>query len=185
MNHYVAADLRSDYIQRCITTVEDFPHAGVNFRDITTALSNPLALRHSIDLFHERYENYGLTQIVAVEARGFIFAAALADRLGCGLTLIRKHGKLPRETYGQEYKLEYSDGHLEIHQDALKPRDKVVVMDDMLATGGTIGAAIDLIHRTPATIVETAFLAELLYLPGRKLLTDKGVSSYAICAFDE
>ncbi|MCC5855462.1 MAG: adenine phosphoribosyltransferase [Idiomarina sp.] len=184
MTHYVCADLRSDYIARSITNVKDFPREGVMFRDITTALSNPKALRYSIDLFHERYENYGLTQVVAVEARGFIFAAALADRLGVGLTLIRKAGKLPRETFKENYQLEYGVDCLELHVDALNKRDRVVVMDDMLATGGTIGAAIDLIQRTPATIVEAAFVAELLYLPGRKTLAQKGVSSYAIVAYD-
>lgn len=185
MTHYVCADLRSDYIQRAITNIENFPQKGVLFRDITTALSDPKALRYSIDLFHERYENYGLTQIVAVEARGFIFAAALADRLGIGLTLIRKAGKLPRDCHKEEYELEYGNSALELHVDELTKRDRVVVIDDMLATGGTIGAAIDLLKKTPATIVEAAFLAELLYLPGRKTLTNKGISSYAIVAYND
>lgn len=184
MTHYVCADLRSNYIQRAITEVANFPHDGVVFRDITTMLSDPKALRYSIDLFHERYENYGLTQVVAVEARGFIFAAALADRLGVGLTLIRKEGKLPREVYQERYELEYGTDQLELHKDALGKRDRVVVMDDMLATGGTIGAAIDLIQKTPATVIEAAFVAELLYLPGRKKLAEKGVNSYAIVAYD-
>ncbi|CUS49453.1 MAG: adenine phosphoribosyltransferase Apt [Idiomarinaceae bacterium HL-53] len=185
MTHYVCADLRSDYIQRAITNVHDFPRPGVVFRDITTALADPKALRYSIDLFHERYENSGLTQIVAVEARGFIFAAALADRLGVGLTLIRKAGKLPRDCHHESYELEYGNDALELHKDSLHRRDRVVVMDDLLATGGTIGAAIDLLKKTPATIVEAAFLAELLYLPGRRVLAQKGVSSYAVVAYDD
>lgn len=183
--HYTAADTRGDYIRRCITDVPNYPKEGIVFRDITTALNNPIALRHSIDLFVERYQQDGLTQIVAVEARGFIFASAVADRLGCGLTLIRKAGKLPRSVHSASYQLEYGQDTLEMHQDALKPRDKVVVMDDMLATGGTIAAAIELIQRSPATIVEAAFLAELLYLPGRERLDEKGVPSFAICAYDK
>lgn len=184
MTHYVCADLRSDFISRSITDVVDFPQDGVMFRDITTMLANPKALRYSIDLFHERYQNYGLTQVVAVEARGFIFAAALADRLGVGLTLIRKPGKLPRAAFSESYELEYGNSALELHKDALTHRDRVVVMDDMLATGGTINAAINLVQKSPATIVEAAFVAELLYLPGRKRLAEKGVSSYAIVAYD-
>jgi|SRR5690554_6126589 len=185
MTHYTAADMRSNYIARRITPVENFPKPGIRFRDITPALQDPRALRNSIDLFAERYENMGLTQVVAVEARGFIFSAALADRLGIGLTLIRKAGKLPRDVFSASYMLEYGDDVLELHKDALKPRDKVIIMDDMLATGGTISAAVDLVKKTPATIIETAFVCELLYLGGRKKLDQMGINSYAICAFDE
>lgn len=185
MAHYVCADLRSNYILKTITDVVDYPQQGVIFRDITTMLANPKALRYSIDLLHERYQNYGLTQVVAVEARGFIFAAALADRLGVGLTLMRKEGKLPRARYREIYALEYGESALELHKDALTHRDRVVVMDDMLATGGTIGAAINLVKQTSATIVEAAFVAELLYLPGRKRLAEQGVASYALVAYDE
>src|SRR5690554_2301902 len=128
MTHYVCADLRSDYISRAITEVADFPQDGVVFRDITTMLANPKALRYSIDLLHERYHNYGLTQVVAVEARGFIFAAALADRLGIGLTLIRKPVNLPRPTFQESYDLEYCNSALELLKDALTHRDRVVVM---------------------------------------------------------
>lgn len=185
MTHYVAADMRGAYISRLIKPVADFPKPGLTFRDITLALQDPRALRNSIDLFAERYENSGLTQIVAVEARGFIFAAALADRLGIGLTLMRKAGKLPREVFSTSYTLEYGDDILELQKDALKSRDKVVVMDDMLATGGTMSAAIKLLKHTPATVVEAAFVCELLYLNGRKAMDTLGVNSYAICAFDE
>ncbi|TRW50119.1 adenine phosphoribosyltransferase [Aliidiomarina halalkaliphila] len=185
MTHYVAADMRSNHIARRIMPVENFPQPGIRFRDITPALQDPRALRNSIDLFAERYENAGLTQIVAIEARGFIFSAALADRLGIGLTLIRKPGKLPRDVFSTSYMLEYGDDVLELHKDALKARDKVIIMDDMLATGGTMGAAVELVRKTPATIYETAFVCELLYLNGRKALDKIGVNSYAICAFDE
>src|SRR5690554_7700128 len=184
MTHYACADLRGKYIADSIREVADYPHQGVVFSDITTMLANPKALRYSIDLLHERYQNYGLTQVVAVEPRGFIFAAALADRLGIGLTLIRKPGKLPRPTFQESYELEYGNSALELHKDALTHRDRVVIMDDMLATGGTINAAINLVKQTPATIVEAAFVAELLYLPGRKRLAEKGISSYAIVAYD-
>lgn len=184
MTHYACADLRGKYIADSIREVADYPNKGVVFRDITTMLADPKALRFSIDLLHERYQNYGLTQVVAVEARGFLFAAALADRLGIGITLIRKEGKLPCAAYREEYALEYGESALELHKDALTHRDRVIVMDDMLATGGTISAAIDLIQKTEATIVETAFVAELLYLPGRKRLAEKGISSYAMVAYD-
>ncbi|RUO19341.1 adenine phosphoribosyltransferase [Aliidiomarina iranensis] len=185
MTHNVAADMRGNYIARRITPVENFPKPGINFRDITPALQDPRALRNSIDLFAERYENMGLTQVVAIEARGFIFSAALADRLGVGLTLIRKAGKLPREVFSTSYTLEYADDILELHKDSLKARDKVVIMDDMLATGGTMTAAVKLVRNSPATIIEAAFVCELLYLGGRKEMDKIGVNSYAICAFDE
>ncbi|RUO37244.1 adenine phosphoribosyltransferase [Aliidiomarina shirensis] len=185
MTHNVAADMRGNYIARRIMPVVDFPKPGITFRDITPALQDPRALRNSIDLFAERYDNMGLTQVVAIEARGFIFSAALADRLGIGLTLIRKAGKLPREVYSTSYTLEYGDDILELHKDSLKARDKVIIMDDMLATGGTMTAAVELVRNSPATIVETAFVCELLHLGGRKEMDRIGVNSYAICAFDE
>lgn len=185
MTHYVAADMRSSYIARRITPVENFPQPGIRFRDITPALQDARALRNSIDLFAERYENVGITQIVAIEARGFIFSAALADRLGVGLTLIRKPGKLPREVFSTSYMLEYGDDVLELHKDGLKVRDKVIIMDDMLATGGTMSAAVELVRKTPAQIYEAAFVCELLYLNGRKALDSIGVNSFAICSFDE
>lgn len=184
MFHSICADMRSDYIAASITDVPDYPKKGVVFRDITSLLANPKALKYSIDLFHERYQNYGLTQVVAIEARGFIFAAALADRLGIGLTLLRKQGKLPRPTFKKNYQLEYGDDCIEIHQDALNHRDKVIIMDDLLATGGTIQASIDLVKQTSATLVEAAFVIELLALQGRQRLIEQGVSSYALLCYE-
>ena len=174
-----------DALTAAIRDVHDFPKPGIVFKDITPILADPQLLGTAIELLAAPYQGQGITKVAAVEARGFIFAAALADRLGIGLTLMRKAGKLPREVYSTSYMLEYGDDVLELHKDALKPRDKVVIMDDMLATGGTMAAAVQLVKKTPATIVEAAFVCELLYLGGRKEMDKLGVNSYAICAFDE
>lgn len=177
-------DSRIEYICNSVTSIPDYPKQGIVFRDITTSLADPKALGYILDVLTERYQDAGLTQIAGIEARGFIFAAALADRLGCGITLVRKQGKLPRAVHTQAYSLEYGNDTLELHQDALTASDKVLLVDDLLATGGTMCAAADLVMHSKASVVEAAFLVELTSLPGRQRIEKSGVPCYAICAYD-
>ncbi len=140
-------------------------------------LQNGGAFNALIDHWLERYKDQAVTQVVGIESRGFIFGAALAARMGVGLTLVRKPGKLPRETMSQEYALEYGTDELQIHKDALAPRDRVLIVDDVLATGGTAAAAIELITASGAKVVETTFLIELDFLGGRAKLGENPVYS--------
>ncbi|HEY1014983.1 MAG TPA: adenine phosphoribosyltransferase [Herpetosiphonaceae bacterium] len=153
-----------------IRTIPDFPIPGIQFKDITPLLSDGPAFGAVIDAFVERYRDMGLDAIVGVESRGFIFGAPVAHRLGIGLVPIRKPGKLPAETIGVEYALEYGSNRLELHRDALKPGARVVLIDDLLATGGTVAAACDLLGQLGADIAEAAFVIELAFLEGRAKL---------------
>lgn len=177
-------DPRIEYIRSTVTSIQDYPKPGIIFRDITSTLADAEALRKVLDILTERYQAQQLTQIAGIEARGFIFAAALADRLGCGVTLVRKQGKLPRAVHSQAYSLEYGTDTLELHQDALNNHDRVLLVDDLLATGGTMCAAAELVQRTGAQVIEAAFLIELSGLPGRQRIEQTGVPCYAICAYD-
>ena len=153
-----------------IRDVPDFPKPGIMFKDITPLLQNGGAFSAFSQHMADRYRDQAVTQIVGIEARGFIFGAGVATRMGLGLTLVSQPGKLPRKTNAQQYALEYGMDELQIHFDALGPRDRVVILDDVLATGGTAKAAIELVESTGATVVETAFLMELTFLEGRDRL---------------
>ena len=166
-----------EHLSRAIRDVPDFPQPGILFKDITTLILNPELLREVIDIFYERYRDKGVDKVIAIEARGYLFASALAYRLGAGLVPIRKPGKLPAETVSETYELEYGTDSIEMHKDALSPGDKVLLIDDLLATGGTAEAACKLIHGRQAQIVEAAFLVELDFLSGRKRLTDVDIFS--------
>lgn len=157
-------------IKNSIRNIPDYPKPGIQFKDITTALKDPKIFKQIIDLFVKEYKNQQIDYIVGIEARGFIFASALAYMLGCGFIPIRKSGKLPADVLSQEYELEYGTDKIEIHKDALQKGDKVLVIDDLLATGGTIHAAIKLIEQTEAQIIGLAFLIELKELGGRQKL---------------
>jgi len=150
-----------------IADVPDFPQPGIVFKDITPLLADGPAFRQVIDAFAVAIGAAGITQIVAIESRGFIFGAALAYKLGAGLILVRKPGKLPADTRSVSYDLEYGTDVLEIHADALEPGDRVLVVDDVLATGGTVGAVCRLVNELGAEVVEAAFMAELTFLEGR------------------
>lgn len=154
-----------------IRTIPDFPKPGIQYKDITTLLgdANALALlnKHLI----ERYQNYQLDYVVGIESRGFIFGGALALGLGIGFVPIRKAGKLPYQVYRQEYSLEYGTGILEMHQDALPPNSRVLVIDDVLATGGTLSAAIALVEKAETQCVETCCIIELIDLGGNKKIS--------------
>jgi adenine phosphoribosyltransferase len=153
-----------------IADVPDWPKVGIVFKDITPLLANPAGFQRVIEDFAERLTPLGPTQIVGVESRGFIFGAAVAQRMGCGLTLVRKPGKLPRTTRHIAYDLEYGQDALEMHIDALSGTDRAVVIDDVLATGGTAWATAELVRSTGATLAGYGFLMELSFLNGRSRL---------------
>ena len=159
-----------DDLRQKIRDIPDFPKPGIVFKDITPLLSDGSAFRKAIDLMSTRYRHQGVDAVVGVEARGFIMGAALAYALGAGNILIRKPGKLPYRIHRTVYELEYGSDALEIHQDAIQRGQRVLVADDVLATGGTVSAAIDLVRKLGGEIVELAFLIELTFLRGRERL---------------
>lgn len=166
-----------DEIRSLIADVPDFPKKGIIFKDITPLLQDPAGFAAVIELFAARYRKMGITQIVAPEARGFIFGAPLAIELGVGLCLIRKPGKLPRKTIQETYALEYGTDTIELHADALSPDDRVLILDDVLATGGTAAATVRLVEHTGAKVVELAFLMELTFLNGHIKLNKRAIYS--------
>lgn len=170
-----------DELKRRIREIPDFPKAGILFRDITPLLSDGRAFRQAIDSIGERYLDRRVDIVVGVEARGFIMGSALAYKLGAGNVLVRKQGKLPYKTNRTTYALEYGTDTLEIHQDAIKPGQRVVVADDLLATGGTISAAAELVRQLGGEIVELAFLIELIGLNGRERL--KGLPVFSLLQY--
>ena len=165
------------HLTALIRDVPDFPKPGILFKDITTLLKDPMAFRQVIDLFAERYRNERLHVIAAVESRGFIFGAPLAYQLGLGFVPVRKMGKLPAETVVEEYALEYGTATIEIHRDAIGPNARVLVVDDLLATGGTIRATCNLIEKLGAEVAGLAFLVELTFLNGRDRLAGYDITT--------
>ena len=154
-----------------IRTIHDFPKPGIEFKDITTLLSDGELFRMTTDAFAERYKDQRIDMVVGVEARGFIFASALAYALGAGTCLVRKPGKLPHTVHRESYELEYGTDSVEIHQDAFEPGQRIIVIDDILATGGTVDATAKLISNNfEVEIIELAFLLELGFLKGREKL---------------
>ena len=159
-----------DELKQVIRDIPDFPKKGIVFKDITTLLSDAKSYHRMVDLLAHRYVGEKIDQIVGIEARGFILGAALAYKLGTGITLVRKPGKLPYRTRSVNYELEYGSDTLEIHEDAFKPGDRVIIADDLLATGGTMAAVVDLVEKFGAVLHECAFMAELEFLNGRSRL---------------
>lgn len=160
-------------IKKAIRNIPDFPKKGIQFKDITPLLLDAALFTTVIEELKNRYQNQQISKVVAIEARGFIFGAPLAIALGAGFVPIRKKGKLPYKTYGAQYALEYGTAEIEIHQDALSPQDKVLLVDDLLATGGTTQAALALISQSGANVEECVFLCELAFLKGREKITEK------------
>ena len=167
-----------------IRTVPDFPKSGIRFRDITPLLASEIGFRHVIDLFAERYRGK-IDKVVGIEARGFIFGAALAYQINAGFVPIRKPGKLPGQLYRHDYDLEYGTNRVEVHVDGMARGERALVIDDLLATGGTALAALALLEQIGASIVECAFVIELSDLPGRARLEAKGTQVHALCSFSE
>ncbi|MGA2622637.1 MAG: adenine phosphoribosyltransferase [Bacteroidota bacterium] len=160
----------SDGLKKHIRSIPDFPKKGIVFRDITTLLKDKKALKSAVDMLYRRYHTKKIVKVVSVESRGFILGSALAYCLGAGFVPVRKPNKLPAETIKEEYQLEYGTDTLEIHTDAIQKGERVLIVDDLLATGGTAEATCRLVKRLKGKIVALAFLIELAFLGGRKKL---------------
>lgn len=172
----------TESIKSKIRTVPHWPKKGVMFRDITSLLIDPMGFHETIELLHKRYSKEKINAIIGIESRGFIVGAPLAYLLGCGFIPIRKPGKLPCEVVCEEYDLEYGKDKIEIHKDAIKKGDRVVIVDDLLATGGTANAARNLVKKLGAEIIEFTFIVELPDLKGRDKI--QGEKIYSIVAFE-
>ena len=166
-----------------IRTIPDYPQKGVQFRDITTLLHHPAGLKSAIDQLVEHYRDKKIDRIAVIESRGFLLGAPLAYLMGTGLVLIRKKGKLPAATIGEDYDMEYGTSTIEVHTDAISPGDQILLIDDLIATGGTAEAAIKLIRKCGGEVVECAFLVDLPELGGNERLQKIGCPTFALCAF--
>ncbi len=166
-----------DDLKKIIRDIPDFPKKGIVFKDITTLLADGHSFHRMIDLIAHRYVGRNIQKVVGVEARGFVLGSALAYKLGAGVVLVRKPGKLPYKTRSRSYDLEYGTDTLEIHDDAFSPGERVIIADDLLATGGTVEAVVGLLEDFKIELVECAFMAELEFLDGRKRLPEGKVFS--------
>jgi adenine phosphoribosyltransferase len=164
-------------LKTCIRNIPDFPKPGILFRDITTLLKDKNAFKQAVNTLTSKYKNKKIDVVVAVEARGFILGGAIAHKLGAGFIPVRKKGKLPAKTDSVTYALEYGTDTLEMHHDAIKPNDRVLIVDDLLATGGTVCAVTDLVRQVKGKIIGIAFLIELTDLKGRDKLKNYPVYS--------
>jgi adenine phosphoribosyltransferase len=171
-------------IKKLIRTIPDFPKPGIMFRDVTTLFQDPEGFRTVIEILRERYADQEIDAVVGVESRGFIVGAPLALALGCAFIPMRKPGKLPAATHSETYELEYGTDELHIHVDAIKPGERLLIIDDLLATGGTARAAARLVRHCQGFIVEAAFIVDLPDLKGHEKLEDDGVPVFAICEFE-
>src|SRR5271168_241597 len=173
-------DVSVEELAGAIRNIPDFPKPGIQFKDITPVLANARLFAGSIEHLTSHFAPGAVDAVVGIDARGFIFAAAAAFRLKCGFVPVRKHGKLPHRTYEQSYDLEYGSNTVAIHVDAVHPGSRVLLIDDLLATGGTAGAAAKLLQRLNVTILEMSFLIELSFLKGRQVLTGFPVRSLVV-----
>ena len=171
-------------IKTLIRTIPHYPKQGIMFRDITTLLKDPVGFQLTINDLVKRYKDAKIDKIAGIESRGFIIGAALAYQLGKGFVPIRKKGKLPAETLGHDYDLEYGSDRVEIHVDAIDSKDRVLLVDDLIATGGTAQAAATLIERAGGNVVECCFVIDLPDIGGRKRLESKGYKVFALCEFE-
>jgi len=177
--HKPAVDLR-----RLIRAIPDYPKAGIMFRDITTLLLDPRGLRAAVDGLMLPFVNMAIDLVAGIEARGFILGGAVAHELGKGFVPVRKKGKLPHKTIGQEYQLEYGVDAVEIHADAIAPGQRVLLIDDLIATGGTAEAAIELVRRSGGELVAAAFIIDLPDLGGSDRLKSRGVAVHTLVSFE-
>lgn len=173
-----------EYVRENIRMVPDFPKKGIMFLDITTAIKNAKAMQMMTDYLYEQFKDEKVDYVAGIESRGFIFGAALAIKLGCGFITVRKPNKLPAKTIREDYTLEYGTNSIEIHEDALKPGDRVVIIDDLLATGGTAIAACNLCKRVGAEVLATAFIIELNPLKGREKIEAAGYKVVSMLNYD-
>ena len=167
-----------------IRDIPDYPKKGIIFKDITTLLKNPKAFQEVINVFYEIIKSQKIDKIIGIESRGFIFGAPLAYKLNVGFVPIRKKGKLPGETISVNYDLEYGTDQIEMHIDALKKGERVILIDDLIATGGTALAAIELINKMEAEIIENLFLIDLNFLGGSQSIKKLGHKVFSICSYD-
>lgn len=167
-----------------IRTIPDYPKKGIMFRDVTTLMGHAQGFRQAIEAMAAPFQGGKVDAVAGIEARGFILGGAVADRLGCGFIPIRKKGKLPWKTIGQEYTLEYGVDIIEVHEDAIKTGERILIVDDLIATGGTAEAAAKLITRSGGVVVGATFLIDLPELGGVALLKKHGVGSHALIAFE-
>ncbi|KAA0875807.1 adenine phosphoribosyltransferase [Nitrincola tapanii] len=172
------------YIKSVVRAIPDWPEAGVIFRDVTPVFKDPRAMRMVCDAFIQRYMRTGITHIASVDARGFLLGSVVAYQLNLPLVLIRKKGKLPGTTLSREYQLEYGKAAIEMQTDALEPGNRVVIFDDLIATGGTLLAAISLIHELGAEVEEVAALIDLPDLEGSQRIQDSGIPVHALLAYE-
>lgn len=170
-------------LYKLIRTVPDFPKPGINFYDITTLLEDQQVFKFIIDELANPYQDNLPDKFIGIDARGFLLAAPLAYKLGVGMSIVRKKGKLPYQTFSQEYELEYGTDTIEMHKDTIKPGEKVAIIDDVLATGGTMKATIDLLHQFESEIIGISFLAELNFLKGKEKIRHYPI--YSLLSFDE
>jgi adenine phosphoribosyltransferase len=171
-------------IKQHIRTIPDHPRKGVMFRDITTLLKHRDGFREAIDALAAHYRSQAIDTVAGIEARGFVFGAAVAYLLGVGFVPMRKKGKLPAETIGHDYALEYGSDRIEVHLDALAQGDRVLILDDLLATGGTAEAAGTLVEKAGAAVVGCGFVVDLPELGGRRRLEARGWPVFALCEFE-
>ena len=171
-------------IKNSIKSIPDYPKPGILFRDVTSLMEDPEAYRATMQILIERYKDKGITKVIGTEARGFLFGAPLALELGVGFVPVRKPGKLPREVIGESYELEYGQDTLEIHVDAIKEGDKVLLVDDLLATGGTIEATTKLVRRLGGIVEDAAFVINLPDIGGEERLKGIDLNVFSICDFD-
>lgn len=169
-----------DELRAAIRDIQDFPQPGIVFKDITPILADGRLLRLAIDRFVADCEGQGIEKIAGIDARGFLFGATVADRLGLGFVPIRKKGKLPWKTASLSYKLEYAEAAIEVHLDAFRPGERVALIDDLLATGGTAAAAAKLVEQAGGNVVQAQFLIELGFLKGREVLAPHTVKSLLV-----
>lgn len=167
-----------------IRTIPDYPKPGIQFRDITTLLKDSHGFHAAINAFADRYRGKGISKIVGIEARGFMFGAPLAYELQLGFVPIRKQGKLPGAAMGHDYELEYGSDRIEIHHDAINQGEKILIIDDLLATGGTALAAATLVKKMGGDVVECAFLVNLPDIGGKQRLEQAGLPVFALCEFE-
>lgn len=174
---------QSELIKNSIKSIPDYPKPGILFRDVTSLLEAPVAYATSIEMLANRFRDTGVTKVVGTEARGFLFGAPVALALGVGFVPVRKPGKLPRPTISESYELEYGTDSLEIHTDAISAGDKVLVIDDLLATGGTLEATVKLIRRLGGEVTDAAFIINLFDLGGEQRLNNLGINCYSLVSF--
>ena len=171
-------------LKSLVRTIPDYPKKGILFRDITTLIENPEGFRESVERLASTHRGLGITHVAGIEARGFIFGAGVAIAMGVGFVPIRKKGKLPGQTLGENYALEYGVDTIEIHADVVGPGDRMLLIDDLIATGGTAYAAVSLLRRTGATIEHAGFVIDLIDLPGAEKLRAAGVAVEALIKFE-